>query len=143
MKIFKTITILLTQLYLTLLLVQRANSECCNPTILHFYIAQPSNKKCTDFPEGRRVHFSTIFCYTKICGSFKRPTPCCGVHSCNIFCCSCNCWYRNMRVLVDYRTRFWKVITDVYQRNLQRTSTDDLLEQTTNSNSSVQHLWND
>ncbi|XP_034473697.1 uncharacterized protein LOC117781092 [Drosophila innubila] len=123
MNISTAILIFLAQLQLIFLQVIQANS-CCSSTVLHFHLKPTNKKSCSDYPQGARVHFSKTFCFTKLCGSFKKPTPCCGVHSCNIFCCNCNCWDRNYRVLVDFRTRYWDEIYNVYQRGHTRSPED-------------------
>lgn len=105
---------------LTVLLAKLVSGVCCRSTVIAFRIDNKYNVYCSYFEEGKRVNFNRRHCTTTLCGGLLHPTPCCGRGSCNIFCCNCDngCHDRNSRVLIDFRSKYWKLIYDVYERNI-------------------------
>lgn len=111
---------LLLTILIVLLFVILVSGACCPSTAIAFRIENVYNVYCSYFKGGKRVNFNPRFCTTTLCGGLTYPTPCCGRGTCNIFCCNCDrgCHNRNTHVLVDFRSNYWKLIYDVYERNI-------------------------
>lgn len=70
---------------------QQCQAECCKSTDITFTPVNRTAKKCSDYPNGSKASFfRRAECETSLCGNLLKPTPCCGVGNCNIFCCNCN-----------------------------------------------------
>lgn len=111
-------TILTVVLCAVLGLMARERGVCCKPTIFTFRI-KPSarDRDCRTF----RANDSKGKCIVYTCGSFIRPSPCCGLTPCNYFCCNCpnGCHNRNDFVKDDFINLFQGLIMDVKSKTVK------------------------
>ncbi|XP_034472629.1 protein Diedel-like [Drosophila innubila] len=63
------------------------DTECCTGTYTRFGIKPKDD--CNNYAESNHLWF-TDSCWKWFCGNLTAPSPCCGVGSCNIFCCNCD-----------------------------------------------------
>jgi len=66
---------------------QMASSDCCGSTFVLFKINP--KEQCKHYLESTRYYWANA-CHNYLCGDLTKPTPCCGVGKCNIFCCNCD-----------------------------------------------------
>lgn len=66
---------------------QMASSDCCGSTFILFKIGPKD--QCKHYLESTKYYWDNV-CHNYFCGNLSKPTFCCGVGSCNIFCCNCD-----------------------------------------------------
>lgn len=95
-------------------LALQVSGECCYATSLSFHISAESKKRCLDF-KNAYPFINVKICAVDLCGSLKKPTPCCGRGNCNIFCCNCDngCHHRNDYVVEDFSQTYEKWVSNV------------------------------
>lgn len=109
-------TLLFTILTTLLMLVPTASGECCHLSTITFNLREGVNEPCPYFEDAFPV-YNKRRCYVKLCGSLKKPTPCCGRGKCNIFCCNCDngCHYRNKAkfIIEDFGKFYFDLVYNV------------------------------
>lgn len=90
---------------------EECNAVCCYSTPITFNLKDKAKQKCNDFPGGMKTWISKLDCKTILCGNLAKPTPYCGVGSCNAFGCSCKegCQgNKGMTALDEFKKKFGK-----------------------------------
>ncbi|KAL7741417.1 hypothetical protein ACLKA6_000745 [Drosophila palustris] len=85
-----------------------ADGECCYHTYARFGV-QP-NDNCGNY-NGSTSYWWSDSCWNRFCGNLEKPTPCCGVGSCNIFCCNCDFGCKKGNVAENLLRKFGTNIT--------------------------------
>ncbi|KAH8398503.1 hypothetical protein KR215_007974 [Drosophila sulfurigaster] len=67
---------------------QLGNGDCCTKTRVKFEINE-KNGDCHDYHKSSKIIFSDQ-CTNRLCGDLSSNSLCCGVGSCDVFCCGCD-----------------------------------------------------
>ncbi|KAH8398430.1 hypothetical protein KR215_001934, partial [Drosophila sulfurigaster] len=66
---------------------QLGNSDCCTKIKVRFKIKKGDD--CHNYHKSYKVIFSKQ-CTKRLCRDLSANSPCCGVGSCDVFCCNCD-----------------------------------------------------
>ncbi|XP_060666188.1 protein Diedel-like [Drosophila nasuta] len=103
---------------------QLGESECCKKTIVKFDIRRKDD--CHNYLKSTRM-FLSITCKNRLCNDLSANSICCGVGSCNAFCCECDGGCLKGDIAEQMVNKFGKDITLLEPKpKKSKESSDDL-----------------